>query len=118
MRLLIAILVSLFPTVASAQDSRPKQAEADATIDRELSVLVKDALPWKDERNCATCHHAALVICSMRQAKQFGRAVDEPVLAELTKWVAESGDGKFGLARPDSAPKAASPKAIYFALAL
>ncbi|HVC92250.1 MAG TPA: prenyltransferase/squalene oxidase repeat-containing protein [Pirellulales bacterium] len=112
------ILVSLLPTVASAQDSRPKQAEVDATIDRGLGFLVKDALAWKTEHDCASCHHAGLVICSMREAKQFGRAVDEPVLAELTKWVAESGDGKFGMARPASAPKAASPKAIYFAIAL
>ncbi len=54
----------------------------------------------------------------MREAKLRGHAVDEPVLAELTKWVAESGDGKFGLARPATAPRAASPKAVYFALAL
>jgi hypothetical protein len=54
----------------------------------------------------------------MREAKQRGHAVDEQVLVELTKWVAESGDGKFGLARPASAPKAASPKAVWFALAL
>jgi hypothetical protein len=53
----------------------------------------------------------------MREAKQRGHAVDEATLAELTKWVAESGDGKFGLARPASAPNAASPKAMWFALA-
>src|SRR5207248_1590418 len=73
---------------------------------------------WRSKHNCVSCHHAGLVIWSMREAKQRGHAVDEPVLAELTKWVAESGDGKFGLARPASAPKAASPKAVYFALAL
>jgi squalene-hopene/tetraprenyl-beta-curcumene cyclase len=116
--MLIAIVVSLLPAVASAQDARPTQTEVAATIDRGLGFLVKDALAWKMEHNCASCHHAALVICSMREAQQFGRAVDEPVLAELTKWVAESGNGKFGLARPDTAPQAASPKAIYFALAL
>ena len=118
MRLIVAIVVSLLPAIASAQEARPKRAEVDATIDRGLGFLVKDALAWKKEHNCASCHHAALVVCSMREAKQFGRAVDEPVLAELTKWLAESGDGKFGLERPASAPKAASPKAIYFALAL
>lgn len=118
LQLLIEILLCLLPTVSSAEDPRPKQAAVDVTIDRGLSFLVKDALTWKEEHNCASCHHAALVICSMREAKHFGRSVDEPVLAELTKWVAESGDGKFGLARPDSAPNAASPKAIYFALAL
>jgi Prenyltransferase and squalene oxidase repeat len=54
----------------------------------------------------------------MREAKQRGYRVDEPVLGELTKWLAESGDGKFGLARPASAPQAFSPRAVWFALAL
>src|SRR5262249_19535194 len=70
------------------------------------------------EHNCASCHHASLVVWATREAKLRGHAVEEPVLAELTKWVAESGDGKFGLERPASAPRAASPKAVYFALAL
>ena len=29
----------------------------------------------------------------------------------MTKWVAESGDGKIGLARPAGVPKALNPKA-------
>jgi squalene-hopene/tetraprenyl-beta-curcumene cyclase len=116
--MLVAIVVSLLPAVASAQDARRKQADVDASIGRGLGFLAKDALEWKKNHNCASCHHASLVIWAMRDAKQFGRTVDEPVLTELSKWVAESGDGKFGLARPASAPKAASPKAIYFALAL
>jgi hypothetical protein len=45
-------------------------------------------------------------------------AVNEAVLADLTKWVAESGDGKFSSARPASAPEALNPKAVWFALAL
>jgi squalene-hopene/tetraprenyl-beta-curcumene cyclase len=103
------------PLAAVAAEPVP---DVKATIDRGLAFLVKDALAWKEKYNCASCHHASLVIWSMREAKQRGHAVDEPVLAELAKWVAESGDGKFGLARPASAPKAASPKAVYFALAL
>jgi hypothetical protein len=118
MRLIIAIMVAVLPTTALAQDVRPKRADLDAVIDRGLGFLAKDALAWKKKHNCASCHHAALVIWSMREAKQFGHAVDEPVMVELTNWVAESGDGKFGLARPASAPQAASPKAVYFALAL
>jgi hypothetical protein len=103
---------------ASAQGPRPKPADVKATIDRGLAFLAKDALAWKKEHNCVSCHHASLVVWATREAKLRGHAVDEPVLAELTKWVAESGDGKFGVARPASAPKAASPKAVYFALAL
>src|SRR5205823_6089426 len=86
--------------------------------DRGLGFLTKDALAWKNAHHCVSCHHAALVVWALREAKQRGHAVDGPVLAELTKWVAESGDGKFGLARPAAAPKAASPKAVWFALAL
>jgi hypothetical protein len=118
MRLIVALVLSLPPAVASAQDARPKRADIDAAISRGLGFLAKDATAWKKAHHCASCHHAALVIWSMRESRQLGHAVDEPVLAELTKDVAEAGDGKFGLARPANAPNAASPKAIYFALAL
>src|SRR5262249_42136321 len=117
-RWIAALVLALLAGPAAAQEPRPKPSDVGATIDRGLAFLAKDAVAWKEKHNCASCHHAALVIWSMQEAKQRGHAVDEPVLAELTKWVAESGDGKFGLARPAAAPKAASPKAMYFALAL
>ncbi len=119
MRSVVTIVaVIVVPGTAAAQEPRPKPADVNATIDRGLAFLAKDALAWKKEHNCASCHHASLVVWATREAKLRGHAVDEPVLAEMTKWLAEAGDGKFGLARPASAPKAASPKAVYFALAL
>jgi N-acyl-D-amino-acid deacylase len=89
-----------------------------ATIDRGLSFLARDALAWKKEHNCVSCHHAGLVVWSMREAKQQGHTVDEQVLAQLTKWVAEAGDGKTSLARPANIPKALNEKAVSLALAL
>jgi hypothetical protein len=118
MRLIVAIILPALLAAASAQQSRPKPADADTTIDRGLGFLVKDALAWKEKHNCVSCHHAGLVIWSMREARQFGHAVDEPVLAELTKWVAESGDGKTGVARPAGVPQALNAKAVWLALAL
>ncbi len=118
MRSIVTIVVVILSGTASAEDLQHKRADVDATIDRGVAFLARDAMAWKDEHNCVSCHHAALVIWSMREAKQRGHAVDEPVLGELTKWVAESGNGKFGLARPASAPNALSPKAVWFALAL
>jgi len=118
MRSIVAIIVIILPGAALAQDVRARAAKVDGTIDRGVAFLVKDALAWKKEHKCVSCHHAALVVWSMREARQLGHAVDEPVLADLTKWIAESGNGKFGLARPASAPKAFSPKAMWFALAL
>jgi hypothetical protein len=118
MRSIITIVVATLSGVASAQEFRQKSSEVSAAIDRGLAFLAEDAMAWKNEHNCVSCHHAGLVIWSMHEAKQRGHAVDEPVLAELTKWVAESGDGRFGMARPVSAPRALNPKAVWFALAL
>jgi Squalene-hopene cyclase N-terminal domain len=118
MRLIAAIVVAVVPAAASAQDVDPKPAGLRVTIDRGLGFLVKDALAWKAEHKCDSCHHAALVTWAMREAKQHGHAVDEPMLAELTKWLAESGDGKTGVPRPKGIPKALNAKAVWFALAL
>jgi squalene-hopene/tetraprenyl-beta-curcumene cyclase len=118
MRLIVAIFVAFLPAAASAQELRPKPSDVRGTIERGLGFLVKDALAWKNKHNCVSCHHAALVIWSIREAKQRGHAVDEPVLADLTKWLAESGDGKTGVPRPTGVPKALNAKAVWFALAL
>jgi len=117
-RWILAFFVVVPSWPAAAQEVRPKGSGTSAAITRGLAFLTEDALAWRKEHNCASCHHASLVILAMQEAKGRGHKIDETVLADLTKWLAESGDGKFGLARPASAPKAASPKAIYFALAL
>jgi hypothetical protein len=93
-------------------------SDVGPAIERGLGFLVKDALAWKSQHHCVSCHHASLVIWSMREARQHGNAVDEPVLAELTKWVAQSGDGKTGVPRPTTKARALNSKAVYFALAL
>jgi hypothetical protein len=117
-RWIVALVVALVAAPASAQELRRKPSGVDATIDRGLVFLAKDAVAWKTKHNCVSCHHAGLVIWSMHEAKQRGHAVDEPLLAELTKWVAESGDGKTGVPRPAKVPKALNTKAVLFALAL
>jgi Squalene-hopene cyclase N-terminal domain len=119
MRWIAIFLVAVGPAGACAQDlTDAKSAGVGAAIERGLKFLVKDSLAWKMEHKCASCHHAALTTWAMREAKQRGHAVDEPVLAELTKWLAESGDGKTGVARPKGIPKALNAKAVWFALAL
>src|SRR5262249_13369182 len=118
MRSIIAVIVGLLPGTVSAGALRQNPPDTSAAIERGLGFLVKDALAWKSKHNCVSRHHAALVIWSMREAKQHGHAVNEPVLAELTRWVAESGDDKTGQARPKGLPKALNTKALWFALAL
>jgi hypothetical protein len=114
---LVTVLAALAGSSASGQEVL-KAPDVAPAIDRGLAFLAKDALAWKAEHECASCHHAALVAWSMREAKLSGFAVDEPVLADMTKWVAESGDGKTSLARPADRPKAFNSKALFYALAL
>jgi hypothetical protein len=79
MRLIVAIVSVVLPGLASAQDFPRKPPRVGATIDRGLGFLARDALAWKAKHNCASCHHAALVIWAMREAEQRGHAVDGPV---------------------------------------
>lgn len=113
-----AVLIGMLPALASAQDTPPDAAKLNVTIQRGLGFLVKDALAWKAEHNCVSCHHAGLVIWAMHEAKGSGQKVDEPVLAELTKWVAESGSGVTGVPRPKDRPKALNGKAVWLSLGL
>src|SRR5262245_23956938 len=122
MRTLLSLFCLAVAQVATAQEAAPETAQTSpdvkAAIDRGLAFLAKDAAAWKAEKKCASCHHASLMVWSLREAKQRGYAVDEPLLAELTKWLTESGDGKTGVPRPADRPKALNTKAVWFAQAL
>jgi squalene-hopene/tetraprenyl-beta-curcumene cyclase len=116
MRTIVTILLAALP--AAADEPRQEPSNVDVAIQRGLGFLQKDALAWKEEHDCVSCHHAALVIWSMHEARQRGHAVDDSFLSEFTKWVAESGNGKTGVPRPEGRPKALNVKAVLFALAL
>jgi len=115
-----AAVLSLFcGAMCVAADGVPLATQTpDAAIARGLDFLAKDAVAWRDGHHCASCHHASLVVLAMRESKRAGHKVDEPLLAELAKWVAESGDGKTGVPRPEGIPKAFNEKAVHFAMAL
>jgi hypothetical protein len=118
MRHVAVITVVLVSATAFAAEPPAKPSAVDAAIGRGLAFVGKEAIDWKNERRCASCHHAGFVIWSMREAKQRGHAVDEAVLAEVTKWVAEAGEGKTGVQRPPEAPKALNEMAVILSLGL
>jgi hypothetical protein len=119
MRCLVAVLGLFFASSAVAADAPvPEPSPITASIDRGLSFLARDAVAWREEHHCVSCHHAGLVVWAMREARERGSTVDEPLLADLTRWIAESGDGKTGVPRPEGIPKALNEKAVSLALAL
>lgn len=118
-RLVVVLAVlPMFLEASLAQGGGGEALSVEPAIVRGLAFLARDAAAWKAEHQCSSCHHGALVAVSMNEAKRRGRDVDEPLLADLTRWLAGAGDGKFNHPRPASAPKALNPKAIYYALGL
>lgn len=116
-----ALLIAPIAACAATPDlhtSSVTKGGVDRAVNRGLAFLKQDALAWKKKYNCASCHHASLVIWSLQEAQRRGMAVDRPFLAELTKWVARSGDGKTGVPRPKGIPKALNSKAVQFVLGL
>jgi hypothetical protein len=91
MHLSIAFLVSA-SVPCSAGEPVSKSPDIQPTIKRGLEFLAKDSLAWKNERHCASCHHAPMMIWSLNEAKNRGHAVDEKALAEVTSWILSPDD--------------------------
>lgn len=98
-----------------AAPTRPAEA---AAVERGLAFLVSDALAWKADHGCVSCHHAALPAWAFREAAAAGFAVDEPFLNELRAWIEESGSPTTSTPRPEGLPKALNVPAVQYALAL
>ena len=113
---LFAILVWRPPPTRANDGS--VESSAKQAIERGLNFLARDAVAWKAEHDCSSCHHAALVVWAMNEARVRGHVVDEVVLKDLTRWLTEAGEGRTSVERPAAAPRALNSKAIYYGLGL
>ena len=118
MRHLTMLIAILFSGAIAAQDVDQSLIKSKSAIDRGIGFLVKDGMLWKADHSCVSCHHASLSVWALNEAVRRNFSVDETFLADTTKWIAESGDGKTSQPRPPAAPKALNTKALYHALAL
>lgn len=64
---------------------------ARAAVERALAFLEEDALRWKNEKDpkkggCATCHHGAMTVWTLNEAKGRGYPVKSEMLADMAKW--------------------------------
>src|SRR5262245_29229041 len=94
---LIALCLLAFDGVMS-QSGEPKQIEAASprtseqtrnAVDRALEFLDKDAVKWREEKKCSTCHHGAMTVWAMTEAKSQGYPIAGDKLADVTKWTME-----------------------------
>lgn len=110
--LLVAFLTTRIVSLAVADD-------ANDAVPRALAYLSRDAVAWRQDYQCASCHHAGLATWALHEAKAAGYQVDQPALDELTRWLAASGDGSNLMTkRTEAAPRAINLAGLCFALAL
>jgi squalene-hopene/tetraprenyl-beta-curcumene cyclase len=64
----------------------PSSDTTQAAIHRALEFLVKDAVDWRKQRGCATCHHGAMTVWTLSEAQRQGYPVDAATFAELKHW--------------------------------
>jgi len=105
----LPLLLALIATTTKAEDGAP---DVKAAIDKGLAYLAKEAVTWKTERKCASCHHAPFAIWSLNEATKLGYAVDQKALAEVASWVvAKDNPAKVFPAPPQpETPKPETPK--------
>jgi uncharacterized protein YfaS (alpha-2-macroglobulin family) len=73
------------PKKVPAEAARTPQ-QAQAAIQRGLGFLERDALKWRKERRCATCHHGTMTVWALSEAKAQGYAVGTEAFAEIMEW--------------------------------
>jgi squalene-hopene/tetraprenyl-beta-curcumene cyclase len=76
------------PGKVSPQAPLPAQ-QARKAVERGLTFLEKDALKWRKERTCASCHHGTMTVWALSEARSQGYAVNGEVLAEFATWTRE-----------------------------
>src|SRR3954451_16079793 len=74
------------PSSPATPAALPTAEEARRTVERGLRFLEADAVDWRKERGCATCHHGVMTIWALGEARSQGYAVDAGVLADVTEW--------------------------------
>jgi hypothetical protein len=121
MTLLTATVLAL--AAASAADEPAGQPVSDPTaargaIAKAVTFLEDEGVSWMNDRKCGSCHHAPMTIWSLNEAKNFGYAVDEASLADVTSWsFAEDDRSKILAVNPKKEPTVLSQAPMMLALA-
>lgn len=65
--------------ISNAQDTR-------ATVNRALTFIQLDAVKWRQEKTCSTCHHGTMTMWVQLEAKTRGYEIEENEFQENVRW--------------------------------
>src|ERR1041385_1372561 len=79
---LMAVPLIVACAAAALDSKRPSSPESQA-VEKALVFLEKEAIQWKKERRCLSCHHGTMTIWALNEAKGLGFNVNTDRLAEM-----------------------------------
>jgi hypothetical protein len=85
----IARLIPLVLLATAAVRAEEPKNPAHAAAERGLKFVQADAVAWKKEKQCATCHHGTFTVWAFAEARKRGYAVPAEAVTEATGWTKE-----------------------------
>src|SRR4051812_48313441 len=77
------------PKEKASREAAVNSQEIRKAAERGLVFLEKDAVKWRKEHQCATCHHGTMTVWAFAEARSQGYDVAAESLAETVKWTKE-----------------------------
>lgn len=120
-RLLILVTLTAVGFVCGGVRGEDEAATAPDSarhaIERGLAFLKSDAAKWKDEHECATCHHGTMTVWAYCEARGRGFDIAEETFRETATWTKDRLLERIDLPR-DTRPgwSMVSTPAIYLVL--
>lgn len=68
----------------ASRSATPEQGRK--AIERGLGFLQKDAVKWRKDRGCSTCHHGTMTVWALSEAKSQGHDVAAETITDMVKW--------------------------------
>jgi squalene-hopene/tetraprenyl-beta-curcumene cyclase len=84
--LALALAPGVFGLTAARSEPKP---DAPAAAQKALDWIQQDAVKWRKEKTCASCHQGVMTLWVMAEAKSRGYAIAPEALAETAKWSKE-----------------------------
>ena len=82
LRLLLLLLLTTGTDTLSASDHSPTLSAVRLSIEKSLPLLTSSAVQSAERRSCFTCHHQALPMLTLVEARHQGFSIEEAVLQD------------------------------------
>ena len=96
-------VLAVYTLLVAPLCAEPSADQVREAIPRSLRYLERGAIAWKDTMNCASCHHAPMMLWTCAAAKRQGYGVDETAVETIMMYLL-SEDNAAKILPPENPP--------------